>query len=224
MTIPSVKARKPGNVSRRTASKEVRRRQLIDATIDSIAKHGISGTTMKTVSGLAGLSLGIVNFHFESKENLFEETLKFLAEEHRDAWRKRTRNAALEPAAQLLAIVDAHFLPSICNRKKLAVWFAFYGEARYRRRYRKIMSNIDSERWTTSHILCNRLATEGGYSDVDSENVAKTLEGLFDGICLNILIYPDEFNRDSGKRQIRAYLATKFPAHFEMPDTIGKPA
>lgn len=177
---------------------------------------------MKTVSSLAGLSLGIVNFHFESKENLFEEVLRFLAEEHRDAWHKKTANASLESASQLMAIVDAHFMPSICNRKKLAVWFAFYGEAGYRRRYREIMSAIDSERWTTSHDLCRLITNEGNYGEVDADNVAKTLEGLFDGICLNILIYPDEFTREGGKRQIVSYLATEFPQHFEMPEAVEK--
>ena len=71
----------------RTAPKQARRLQLIQATIDSIGKHGISGTTMKTVTGIAGLSMGIVNFHFENKDTLFQETLKFMGEEHRDQWR-----------------------------------------------------------------------------------------------------------------------------------------
>ena len=73
--------------SRRTASKAVRREQLIEATIESISRYGISGTTMNTVTGFAGLSVGIVNFHFESKENLYQETLRFLGEEHRDLWK-----------------------------------------------------------------------------------------------------------------------------------------
>ena len=72
----------------RTASKEVRRQQLINATIDSIAKHGVAGTTMTTVTRTAGLSIGLANFHFTSKQNMFEETLRFLAEEHRDHWKK----------------------------------------------------------------------------------------------------------------------------------------
>mgnify|MGYP001797888135 CR=1 FL=1 len=93
----------------RTQSREVRRGQLIDATISSIAEHGISGTTMTTVTGKAGLSMGIVNFHFKSKQNLFEETLVHLAKEHRDHWRAAYDNAALSPEAKLLAIVDAHF-------------------------------------------------------------------------------------------------------------------
>ena len=198
----------------RTASKEVRRRQLIDATIESISKHGMSGTTMTKVTGFAGLSMGIVNFHFDSKDNLYRETLRFLAEEHRDQWKQDCLKAAQDPAAQLLAIVDSDFHPNLCNRKKLTVWFAFYGEAAYRKHYRQIMSEIDSERWNKSRDLCRQIVEDGNYDNVDPHNVAKTLEGLFDGFCLNILIYPDDFTRKDGKRLVRAYLAATFPKHF----------
>ena len=49
---------------RRFAPKEVRRQQLIEATLDSLAENGISGTTMAAVTGRAGLSMGIVSLHF----------------------------------------------------------------------------------------------------------------------------------------------------------------
>lgn len=201
----------------RTASREVRRQQLINATIESIAKHGISGTTMTTVTGFAGLSMGLVNFHFKTKEFLFEETLRFLAEEHRDQWKKSYDKAELAPEAKLLAIVDAHFHPKICSRKKLAVWFGFYGEARNRSNYRKIMHKIDPERWERSKRLCAQIITDGGYEHADAKVMADTLEGLYDGYCLNILIYPDDYSRENAKTQIRIYLATAFPKHFEIP-------
>ena len=203
----------------RTASRAVRRRQLIDATIESISRFGISGTTMNTVTGIAGLSTGIVNFHFENKENLFEETLRFLAEEHRDQWRKDVNSAELAPQAKLLAIVDAHFHPDICCRRKLAVWFAFYGEAGYRDSYRRIMSEIDEERWQTSTGLCQRIIEDGGYGGIEADKVASTLEGLYDGFCLNILIYPGAFTRDDARARIRDYLAITFPGHFPQTDT-----
>lgn len=66
---------------RRTASKEIRRQQLIDSTIESIATRGFSGTTIAAVSKGAKLSQGIVNFHFANKETLFLETLGYLAAE-----------------------------------------------------------------------------------------------------------------------------------------------
>ena len=201
----------------RTASKAVRRQQLIEATIESIAKFGISGTTMTTVTGFAGLSVGIVNFHFQSKENLFEETLRFLAAEHRDLWQKVMDRKKLSTSEQLLAIVDAEFHPQTCNRKKLTVWSAFYGEAGYRTYYRKIMSDIDSERWEASTELCREIISQGGYDNLVAQDVAETLEGLFDGFCLNILIYPGDFTREDAKDRVRSYLAATFPQHFERP-------
>ena len=54
----------------RTEPKEKRRSQLILATIRSIARHGLSDTTVSTVSSEAGLSQGIINLHFQSKEKL----------------------------------------------------------------------------------------------------------------------------------------------------------
>ena len=68
---PSHSSEKTGEPEKRgrKASKETRRQQLIEATIDSLAKRGYSETTMADVADGAGLSRGIVNFHFESKES-----------------------------------------------------------------------------------------------------------------------------------------------------------
>ena len=223
MTVTTTKAAKTNKEVGRTASKEVRRRQLIDATIESISKYGISGTTMTTVTGLAGLSIGTVNFHFKSKEKLFEETLRFLAEEHQDQWRKSERSAELAPEAKLIAIVDAHFHPKICSRKKLAVWFGFYGEAGYRAWYRKTVATMDRERREVSTDLCRQIIENGGYAGVNAEEVTDTLEGLYDGFCLNILIYPRDFSREDAKRCIRKYLSSEFPKHFgESADGSGE--
>ena len=78
MTVAAVNMQKKG----RTATREARKQQLINATIDSISKRAFSGTTLATVTKGAKLSHGIVNFHFDSKESLYVETLGFLAQEH----------------------------------------------------------------------------------------------------------------------------------------------
>ncbi len=56
--------------AKRTATREQRRQQLIDATMKCIARKGMGSMTLGDVAGEAGLSQGIVNLHFESKENL----------------------------------------------------------------------------------------------------------------------------------------------------------
>lgn len=199
----------------RTASPETRRRQLIDATVSTISKHGISGTTLTAVTKEAGLSLGLVNFHFKSKDALLSETLKFLAEEHRALWMAALARRDLGPADKLRALVDAQFHPRICNRKKLSVWFAFFGEATHRKSYRALVSEIDIERQAACTELCQAIIEEERYSGHSADSVTLTLEGLFDGLWLNILMYPAKFTRDAARRQVLTYLALVFPRHFD---------
>src|SRR5262245_8129528 len=91
------------------APKALRRKELIEATIESLARRGYDETTMAVVADGAGLSRGIVNFHFETKERLLVETLRYLADEYREHWRRALDRAGSDPAARLLAFVAADF-------------------------------------------------------------------------------------------------------------------
>ena len=84
--------------SNREARKNANRQKLIEATIDCIAELGLSDTTVGAVVRRAGLSQGIVNLHFDTKEALLAETLRFLSAEWEAAWRDRFDRAAPDPA------------------------------------------------------------------------------------------------------------------------------
>ncbi len=113
----------------RKASKEQRRQQLIDATM-TIARKGYAALTLADVAKAAGLSGGIVNFHFESKEKLLVATLRHLAEEYRLNWQTALKEAGPSPAARLAALATADFNDVVCTPVKLAAWSAFWAEAR----------------------------------------------------------------------------------------------
>ena len=51
---------------------------MIEAVVDVVAQHGISGTTFANVSATAGVSQGALVFHFKTKEGLLTETLSRL--------------------------------------------------------------------------------------------------------------------------------------------------
>lgn len=208
---------------RRTEDKSVRRAQLIDATITCIAKFGISGTTLAKVTEEAGLSLGLANFHFASKEVLLHETLRFVAGEHRDRWQKAVQSTTLGDKDRFLAIIESFFHPQVCSRKKLSVWFAFFGEAGNRNAYRSVVEDIDEERHQESMRLIRRIAAEDDTA-IDPVMISLTLEALMDGLWLNMLLYPDEFTRDVAKQQVRQLLALMFPRQFPIaiPKTDGK--
>ena len=98
---------------------------------------------MATVTREAKLSQGIVNLHFQSKERLLIETLRYVADEYTRTWEKRWRMPDLPAQDRLRAIVDADFSRPVCEPNKLAVWFAFWGESKSRPTYRKICAERD---------------------------------------------------------------------------------
>ena len=204
--------------SERTANRETRRRQLIDATIASIAELGFTDTTLSTVTTRAELSHGTINFHFKSKDLLFVETLKYLAEEHRDHWRAALEKAGPRPETRLVAMIEVDFDPVICNEKRLAVWFAFWGETKCRPAYHDICGKIDAERLWKFERLCRSIKEEGQYLHVDALLVAKCLESLIDGIWLNKLCQPEVYRCSEAKRMCISFLSAQFPRHFPLID------
>lgn len=199
---------------RRTAPRDVRRKQLIMAAIDSISKRGFSGTTLRHVTETAKLSHGVVNYHFESKEALYDATLGHLAEECYHLWTKRLAEAGPRAEDQLTAIIKADFDKKVCTHKKLAVWFAFWGQAKYRPNYVKIHNKYDYERYEKIEQICSALVQEGGYSNTDPGRAARTIEALIDGFWLSLVLYPSNANRLVCLEDCLQALVGLFPKHF----------
>jgi TetR/AcrR family transcriptional repressor of bet genes len=200
--------------SRRTASREARRQQLIDATMKCIARKGMSSTTLSDVAKEAGLSQGIVNLHFESKDNLLAETLAALAGEYREKFDKAVRNAGPDPADKLWAIMEHDLRPSICNRAKLAVWFAFWGEVKSRPTYQRMCAEWDQRYDDVVAELCDEIVAEGDYKNVSGASVAYTLAPMINGFWLSCLISPQTWSRDTAKAAVMNYLSRMFPNHY----------
>jgi TetR/AcrR family transcriptional repressor of bet genes len=201
-------------VSRTVATKEVRQRQLIDATIAAIGRHGYAGTTLSHVAGGAGMSAGIVNFYFKSKEQLLAATLTALAEEYDTVWRHTVDSAGPSAAAALDASIDADFAPELFSIDKVTVWFAFWAEARSQPAYRAVVSKLEAGYFEETRALCAQLVEEGGYAGVDPSAVAGGLNAMIDGFWFDFLIEPDEFDVGWAKRTCRQFLAATFPNHF----------
>lgn len=204
---------------KRTEPREVRRKQLIMAAIDSISKRGFSDTTLRHVTEKAKLSHGVVNYHFESKEALYDATLGYLAKEHYDVWTQYYEKADPAPAHRLAAIIRADFDRKICTHKRLAVWFAFWGQAKYRPNYLKIHNQYDNERYERIEECCAALIQEGGYSELKVDRTARTIEALTDGSWLCLMLYPNGNSRETYRDDCLHMIERFFPDHFPVVST-----
>ena len=199
----------------RTATREKRRQQLIDATMKCIARKGMGSTTLGDVAGEAGLSQGIVNLHFESKENLLAETLRYLADEYKTQFDDALAQSGPGPADKLLALMQLDVRPSICNRRKVAVWFAFWSEVRSRPTYRKICDESDRYYDDVVARLCNEIIAEGGYEGISAASIAIALTSMTNGFWLTCLISPQIWDVHVAMDAINGYFRGVFPQHFK---------
>jgi len=201
---------------KRTATREKRRQQLIDATMKCIARKGMGSTTMGDVASEAGLSQGIVNLHFKSKDNLLNETLRFLSDEYQMLFDRALEKSGPGAAEKLHALMELDLRPSICDLRKIAVWFAFWGEVKSRPKYREICEKSDQYYDDVTERLCKELIEDGGYEGVTAAAVSTILTSMTNGLWLSRLISPKSFDRHRAMQAIDEYLLSIFPKHFPL--------
>lgn len=63
------------NIVSKSFIENARRRQLIECAIESLANEGYSGASLANVARRAGVSKGVVLYHFKNKDELIETTL-----------------------------------------------------------------------------------------------------------------------------------------------------
>ncbi len=194
--------------------KDRRKQQLIDATISCISEYGLSNTTVAKVAKAAGLSTGIVNFYFNSKEQLLLGTLRALSQEYAQAVELAFAFSD-QPAEVLSDVIRANFDAQICSPEKIAVWYAFSGESRARREYMSICREHDALFQRSLLRVITALCQQDGDKEFNPEAIARGLEGLIDGYWQEFLFEPTRFDRAAAIATCEDYLA----AFFTVADT-----
>lgn len=197
--------------TKKSVIKDKRKQELIDATIESIYRHGLEKTTISRVTEVAGLSVGIVNFHFEGKEQLLLGVLTSIRDEFERAFRSATHDIA-DPRQTLDRVTQVHFDPAICSPQKIAVWHAFAAASRTREDYNRICGELDD---TVRDLIETSIRALCGDSARDERNpvaLARGLEGLLDTCWQECLYSPDRFDPENAVSLCRDYLDSLFGA------------
>jgi TetR/AcrR family transcriptional repressor of bet genes len=197
-----------------TDRRDVRRQQLIEATISVIGRKGYAGTRLADVASQAKVSYGVVGFYFRTKEDLLLATLQWLADEYTSVWREAVEKAGESPVARLRAIIDADFSPRIASEKKIAVWYAFWAEGRTRPKYRNLCAQLYNDFHWQVRTIIEEIIEQGGHEDIDAHQVTVALNAMTDGMWLDLQIQPRDFDREEAKKAIEMFLGTVFPTEF----------
>ena len=197
------------------AAKEIRRKQLIDATMRAIGRYGYASLTLTHVAGEAGLSPGIVNFYFKSKDQLLIATLENIAEEYSTLWQGAIAKGKVSPAAGLEAMIEADFHGFVCNRGKGLGLVRVLGRGAQQRQ----LPGPGDAAWRTNTSRRPSSCAPASWPKAATRASTRTrppsgLNAMIDGLWFDCLMSPAKFDRQAAKRTCLAYLAAVFPAHF----------
>ena len=198
----------------RKASREFRRQQFIDATIATLARVGFSRATLTEVAATAGLSHGLIIFHFQTKEKLLTETLQFMAREYRDNWVEALAAAPKTSASQLDALIRADFADPICAPDRLAAWSALWAEAQSRPIYQENCAEFDLEYLHVIEKLCADLTEEGAYPSVP-EHTARAIRVTLNGLWFDLMTMTGPYSRQDSLGTMFNMLMAFYPRHFD---------
>lgn len=168
------------------------RARIIDAVVEMVARHGLSGTTLANVAAHAGVSQGVLVFHFRSKDGLLAGALVRLLDEYRDTW-QQVREAD-KPIDGVVNLIKADFDPLVCNGRKLALWFAFWGEISSKPLYNRLSFESEAERFQAMCDACRRLGDIAPIAD--PVLLAQSIDAHTDGLWLQMHLQGSLFTRE----------------------------
>jgi TetR/AcrR family transcriptional repressor of bet genes len=200
------------NMTARARQKKITRSRIIEATFDVIAEEGFAGVTMAKVAERAGLSRGIGNFHFKTKEQLLLEALKVLYGEFEMSWRSAISDAGPSPVDQLTGLIRKILEPPIADPKKIALWLAYWGETPSRQTYMELCDAYDRQ-WEAAieEILHSLIDDNFDSHGMSLHAIGESLIAMMDGFWLEYLLAPDRFTPEDAVKACIAFLSSFFP-------------
>jgi TetR/AcrR family transcriptional repressor of bet genes len=196
-TKPKIKVEKP-LVRRKSAV--ARREELIAAGIVCLGRGGMSGFTIDQICKQAGISRGLINHHFNTKDELLTSIYAFMTDHLVHEYHSDSGLAVLKK------IIESSFDEISFNRSNLRAWLAIWGQVSsnsalhelHQVRYDRYKENIKSALEQVALSVPARF-------DVDS--VARQLIAIIDGLWLEYCLHSDGFSLASARADCYRFLA-----------------
>lgn len=189
---------------------QVRRRLLIEAATRCLQKGGIQFFTVDRICREAGVSRGLINHYFVSKDDLlvavYQSSLYETLTKHITQVMAMPKDA---PALhRLRALVDACFLPDTFDRSNLLVWLALWGEVANNPKLRAVHRDLyDTYRRQLAAEIAAVAVTRK--CTVDAPRLARSFIALLDGLWLEWCLDEQVVNRTEARAACYDLLESK---------------
>ena len=186
------------------ATVEQRRIEILETTCQVVVERGFAATRVSDVASRLGVSTGLIHYHFDSKETLLAEALRYAAEQ--DIARLEQE---LEQAHTALTRLDTMFtfdMPEV-GEPSWMLWIDGWGEALRNPTMRRISQHLDVA-WKDRLVSIIVAGVEDGeFTCPDPQAAAWRLAALLDGLGVQFTVHEGVLSRSQLLCYVRAAAA-----------------
>lgn len=168
--------------------------KLIEATLGSLMEDGIEGCSVRRISDRAGVSTGLINYHFSSMHHLVADAYSHLASSFLDKAIDATALHEGDPRRQVSVFLQEIFASGVMQQQVLRAWVVFWGLI-------DSAPPIKAAHAVSNNSFCRFL--ESLFEELDEQQAVSLsprlaaigLSAMIDGLWLEWCLQPDEFSR-----------------------------
>lgn len=161
----------------RTSIEKIRRRDLIEAAYLTFLEHGLEGMTMARIGERAGMSHGIVNYYFKSKDELLSTVVRrsnlLIIQEAAGKLRRATT-----PRQRVSAVIEANFPEKLFTREVARAWVSYYAAIGRKPDFNRLQAATDS-RLASNLVHALKQLTSEAWAKAIAFHVAVLVDGLW---------------------------------------------
>jgi AcrR family transcriptional regulator len=186
-----------------------RQEAILQASAAAIAEHGVRGLRVSDIARVAGVSSGLLYYHFKDRDGLLAAALTYINDQAR-SYRQAASGSGVS-RAQLIEHILGEIQDSAAVVENSLVWNELRASAVYEEPMREPLART-SEEWTRETAAAIRAAQDIGEvsETVDADNIALVLNALTEGLASRWL--SQELTAAEARAHLRATAELMLPA------------
>lgn len=188
----------------KAGTESIRKLQLIEATLKSIEAYGFQGTTIITISRLAGMSSGIISHYFGGKQGVIEAAVRHLMDQLKQGLLIRIEEAGqVTPMDRLMMVVETNFSGFQRSSPATTTWLSFWGQATHDKGLARLQA-VNSKRLESNLRYSFRQLIADPAKAAESARMAAA---MIDGMWLrSTLSTPEEHSFKESERLCKEFI------------------
>ncbi len=200
---------------RRQAPDE-RKKTLVEATIRCLEKKGSDGLSVRSISAEAGISVGLINHHYPSKDDLIADAYEKLAMDILEHVVDLVVESGGTPRERMSAFFKAYFSSVVLDQKFLRIWIVFWHMSDKSEKVRLSHDKTNAGFRQQIEIMLRDLGELPETPDFNYRLAAIGLSGMLDGLWLEWCLNPEIFAPEEGLKICESWIDGLMAGSFRL--------